>query len=420
MNVLVLNTGSSTVKFQLIETDSALMEKGEDRRLAYGIVERLGSEAMISFRVNGQPAQKSIAEVRDHKLAIDKIINWVTSPEAGIPGIKSRKDIHAIGHRVVHGGEKFTGSVILSEPVIKQMVNCIELAPLHNPANLKGINAISDLFGPDMPQVGVFDTAFHHTLPEHAYLYPIPYQMYVRHKIRRYGFHGTSHRYIAQRYGIVNNLKPEDVNIITLHLGNGCSACAIKGGKSIDTTMGLTPLEGLMMGTRSGDIDPAIIPFMAGKESFSICEVESVLNKQSGLLGISGMTNEMRELEIEAFEKNNQKAMLAIQMYYYRLRKYIGAYMTVVGRTKAIVFTGGVGENGGPIREVVCEGLEDMGIILDKKKNMSLERGDEALVSTPDSKIAIWVIPTNEELMIARDTALIVKKRKEALGTTIE
>ncbi len=409
MNVLVLNTGSSTVKFQLIETDTDLMEKGEDRRLAYGIVERLGPQAMISFRVDGQPPLKTIAEIRDHKLAIDRIIKWVTSPETNIPGIKSRKDIHAFGHRVVHGGEKFTGSVILSEPVIKKMVECIELAPLHNPANLKGINAITDLFGPEMPQVGVFDTAFHHTLPEHAYLYPIPYQLYVRHKIRRYGFHGTSHRYIAQRYAIVNKLKPEEVDIITLHLGNGCSACAIKNGKSIDTSMGLTPLEGLMMGTRSGDIDPAIIPFVASKESYSLAEVESLLNKQSGLLGISGLTNEMRELEIEAIEKNNETAMRAILMYCYRVRKYIGAYMAVLGRTKAIVFTGGVGENGSPIREMICENLEGLGIILDKEKNNSLERGDEALVSTPDSKIAVWVIPTNEELMIARDTVLIVK-----------
>lgn len=404
MNVLVLNTGSSTVKFQLIETDLDLMEKEQDRRLAYGILERLGSEAMISFRIDGRPPLKTIAEVRDHKAAIDRIIQWVTSPDAGIPGIKSREDIHAVGHRVVHGGETFSGSVRITEAVIKKMVQCIELAPLHNPANLRGINAITDLFGPEMPQVGVFDTAFHHSLPEYAYLYPIPYQFYVRHKIRRYGFHGTSHRYVTMRYGKLTNRKPDEVNIITLHLGNGCSACAVKGGKSVDTSMGLTPLEGLMMGTRCGDIDPAIIPFLAAKENYSLAEVESVLNKQSGLLGISGLTNEMRELEIEAIEKNNPTAQRAIQMYCYRVKKYIGAYMAVLGHTQAIVFTGGIGENGAPIREWICEGLEGLGIIMDKEKNSQLERCTEGLVSTPDSKIAIWVIPTNEELMIARDT----------------
>ncbi len=405
MNILVLNSGSSSLKFQLIETDVDLIEKDEDHRLAYGLIERLGSEAIITFRVEGQPPQKSTAAIRDHKVAIDKIIKWIVSKEANIPGIKTLKDIHAVGHRVVHGGEKFSGSVLLDEKVIRQIEDCIELAPLHNPANLKGIYAIQELFGPGIPQVGVFDTAFHHTLPEHAYLYAIPYQLYVRHKIRRYGFHGTSHRYIAYRYRMLNDLKREDVDIITLHLGNGASACAILGGNSMDTSMGFTPLEGLVMGTRSGDIDPAIIQFLTAKEGYSVSDVESILNKQSGLLGISGLTNELRELESEATEHDDRRAKLSIDMFCYRIKKYIGSYMAVLGQTAAIVFTGGIGENSWLIRKKVCENLEFLGIKLDDKKNQHLERGAETTISTPDSKVAVWVIPTNEELLIARDTA---------------
>jgi acetate kinase len=405
MNILVLNSGSSSVKFQLIETSSELIEKDADRRLASGLIERLGSEAIITFRVEGQPPHKSTAAIRDHKLAIDKIIKWLVAKETNIPGIKTLKDIHAVGHRVVHGGEKFSGSVMIDDSVIRQLEECIELAPLHNPANLKGIYAVQELFGPGIPQCGVFDTAFHYTLPEYAYLYAIPYQLYVRHKIRRYGFHGTSHRYIAYRYRVMNNLKREDVNIITLHLGNGASACAIQGGNSVDTTMGLTPLEGLIMGTRSGDIDPAIIQFLTSKEGYSVADVESILNKQSGLLGISGLTNELRELMSEASEHEDRRAKLAIDMFCYRIKKYVGAYMACAGKTDAIVFTGGIGENAYQIRKKVCENMEHLGIKLDEKKNESVERGAEALISIPDSKVKVYVIPTNEELLIARDTA---------------
>lgn len=409
MNILVLNSGSSSVKFQVIETDLDLISKNGDKKLASGIIERIGSESIISFKAEGHPPVKQTAPMRDHKVAIDKIVKWIISKEASIPNIKSLKDIHAVGHRMVHGGEKFTHSVLLNEQIVRDIEDCIELAPLHNPANLKGVYAINDIFGSDIPQVAVFDTAFHHTMPDHAYLYAIPYQMYRRYKVRRYGFHGTSHRYVAYRYRLLNNMQKKSVNVITLHLGNGSSVCAIKNGQSVDTSMGMTPLEGLIMGTRSGDVDPAIIQFLSHKEGYSLAEVESILNKQSGLLGISGLTNDMREIIAEAEEHDDRRAKLAINMYCYRIRKYIGSYIAAIGNVQAVIFTGGIGENSDLIRAKICEGMEVMGIKIDREKNQALH-GKEGLFSDGQSPVALWCIPTNEELLIARDTVRSIEK----------
>ncbi|HNM16290.1 MAG TPA: acetate kinase, partial [bacterium] len=350
MNILVLNSGSSSVKFQVINTDLTQIRDNADTRLASGIIERIGSESIISFKAEGQPTLKQTAPMRDHKMAVDKIVKWIIGKDTKINGINGLSDIHAVGHRVVHGGEKFTRSILLNEQIIQEIEDCIELAPLHNPANLKGVYAVTEIFGAAIPQVAVFDTAFHHTIPEEAYLYAIPYQFYRRYKVRRYGFHGTSHRYVAYRYRTLTGQAKEQVHIMTLHLGNGASICAIRGGKSVDTSMGLTPLEGLVMGTRSGDIDPAVLEFLSHKEGYSLQEIESVLNKQSGLLGISGLTNDMRDIIAEAKENDDRRAKLAIEIYCYRIRKYIGAYCAAVGKPEALVFAGGIGENSAYIR----------------------------------------------------------------------
>jgi acetate kinase len=403
MNVLVLNCGSSSVKFQLIVTDLDAISRNEDRRLARGVIERIGGESIITLKPEGQ-AQKRLTEtLRDLRNAVDFIIRWMTS-EPAISVVNSVADINAVGHRVVHGGERFTHSVLISDEVLRGIEDCIELAPLHNPANIKGIQAARELFGPGLPQVAVFDTAFHQTLPESAYLYAIPYQFYRRYKVRRYGFHGTSHRYVAYRYRQIRNISREQTNIITLHLGNGCSAAAIRTGDSIDTSMGMTPLEGLVMGTRSGDIDPAIVDYVAAKEGLSVQQIESLLNKQSGLIGISGLTNDMRELLEEAHENNDRRARLAIEIFCYRARKYIGSYLAAMGGAEAIVFTGGIGENSPEVRARICDGLQWIGLTLDPKRNDSCKDGCEGLISTDDSRLAAYTIPTDEELLIARDT----------------
>ncbi|MEK7263671.1 MAG: acetate kinase [Bacteroidota bacterium] len=409
MNILVLNCGSSSVKFQIIETDLDVIEKNADKRLASGIIERVGSLALITMQSEGQPKIKKTSPIRDHRSAIDYILRWIISPESKIHNINSLADIHAVGHRVVHGAEKFTKSVLIDERIIEGIEDCIELAPLHNPANLKGIQAAIELLGTGVPQVAVFDTAFHSTMPETSYLYAIPYQLYRRHRIRRYGFHGTSHRYVAYRYRQLMKIEREQTNIITLHLGNGCSACAIKNGNSIDTSMGMTPLEGLVMGTRSGDIDPSVSYFIHHKEAMSIDELGVLLNKQSGLLGISGLTNDMRELLEEEQENNDRRATLAIDMFCIRAKKYIGAYLAELGGADAIVFTGGIGENSASVRERICNGLEWAGLSIDKVKNEKMFGGKEGEISLPDSKLKAYVIPTNEELLIARDTVRTVK-----------
>ena len=404
MNILVLNAGSSSLKFQIIATDLDRIRQDRDVRLLRGEVERIGAEAVVTVQKSDGPKQKLTASLKNISGALDFIIRWAASPESGLSEIQSTADIHAVGHRVVHGGELFTDSVLINDEVIKGIENCIDLAPLHNPTNLRGIRAMRELLGPQIPQVAVFDTAFHHSLSERSYLYAIPYHLYLRYRIRRYGFHGISHRYMGYRYRTIRNLAREQTNIISLHLGNGCSAAAIRGGRSVDTSMGMTPLEGLVMGTRSGDVDPAILGFIAAKEGLSSHEVETMLNKQSGLLGISGLTHDMRVLQDEVRNHEDRRAKLAIDIFCYRVRKYIGAFLAAMRGADAIVFTGGIGENSPAVRGNICEGLEWAGLSLDAEKNQKTN-GVEGMISREDSRLAAYVIPTDEELLIARDTA---------------
>lgn len=410
MNVLVLNCGSSTVKFQIIATDLEMIKNNADKRLAQGMIDRLGGEAIITLSVPGRPSVRTTAPIRDHKAAIEKIIRWAHSEDSGVPGIHAVSDIHAIGHRVVHGGEQFKSSVLIDEQVLKGIEECIELAPLHNPANLKGIQAAKEAFGPGIPQVAVFDTSFHQTMPDYAFLYALPYQLYRRYKVRRYGFHGTSYRYVAHRYRQLKGLERADTNIIAMHLGNGCSIAAIKGGVSIDTSMGFTPLEGLVMGTRSGDIDPAIVDYLAAKEGLSAREVDLLLNKQSGLLGISCLTNDMRELLDEVRENEDRRAKLAIDIFCYRIRKYIGSYLAVMNGTDAIIFTGGIGQNAVGLREEILKHFIWCGVKLDSARNNEIVGGKEGEISSQDSSISVMVIPTDEELLIARDTVRSINR----------
>jgi len=408
MNILVLNCGSSTVKFQLIATDLDQIANNTDRRLARGNIERIGGEAIVTLEAAANKPVLSTASLRDTQAAVEFIIRWACSPASGIAELQSVADIHAVGHRVVHGGERFTHSVLINDEVLRGIEDCIDLAPLHNPTNIKGIMAARGVLGSGLPAVAVFDTAFHQTIPDYAYLYALPYQLYRRHRIRRYGFHGTSHRYVAYRYRQLRGIDQAETNVITLHLGNGCSIAAIRAGDSVDTSMGLTPLEGLVMGTRSGDLDPAIVDFVAAKEGLTAQEVETLLNTQSGLLGISGLTNDMRELLAEAQENNDRRARLAIQIFCYRARKYIGAFLAAVGGADAIVFTGGIGENASVVRAQICAGLEWMGVQLDAERNTAHCDGCEGLITSDDSRIAVYVIPTDEELLIARDTVRCV------------
>jgi acetate kinase len=404
MNILVLNAGSSSLKFQIIATDLARIRQDKDVRLLRGEVERIGAEAVVTVQKGDGPKQKLTESLKNIAGALDFVIRWAASPDSGISEIQSMADIHAVGHRVVHGGEAFTDSVLITDEVMSGIESCIDLAPLHNPTNLRGIRAMRDLLGPKIPQVAVFDTAFHHSLAERSYLYAIPYHLYLRYRIRRYGFHGISHRYMAYRYRTIRNLTREQTNIVSLHLGNGCSAAAIRGGRSVDTSMGMTPLEGLVMGTRSGDVDPAILGFIAAKEGISLHEVETMLNKQSGLLGISGLTHDMRVLQDEVRQHDDRRAKLAIDIFCYRVRKYIGAFLAAMGGADAIVFTGGIGENSPAVRAKICEGLEWAGLIVDGEKNQKTI-GAEGMISRDDSRLAAYVIPTDEELLIARDTA---------------
>jgi acetate kinase len=409
MNILVLNCGSSSLKFQIIETDSDKIKNNSDKELAKGLIEKIGSnEAIISFKTcNSSEKYQAILPIADHKIAINCIIDWLNKPETQIEGIKSLKDIHAIGHRTVHGTEVFNKSIKINDSVIKELEANVDLAPLHNPANIKGIEAAIEVFGKDIPQVGIFDTAFHSTMPKHAFLYGIPLEYYDKFKIRKYGFHGTSHRYIAIRYRALTGKSIENTNIISLHLGNGASISAIKNGKSVDTTMGFTPLEGLMMGTRCGDIDATIVEFLCKKLNKSVNEVISILNKQSGVQGISEISNDMRDIEKGIAEKN-EKAKLAFDMYCYRIKKYVGSYLAAMNGADAICFTAGIGENDINTRKAICENLEFLGLEFDENANANFKRGEEVLISKPNSKIKVYIIPTNEELMLARDTYCIV------------
>ena len=409
MNILVLNSGSSSLKFQLIETNRELMADDRDRRLAQGVLERIGGKSQITIRVAGKVVSRESRPLRDHRQAVDHVVAWIVSQESGLPGVSSTKDIHAVGHRVVHGGEQFKMSTKIDESVLDGIRDCIDLAPLHNPANLKGIEAVTRLLGSGMPQVAVFDTAFHSDMPARNYLYALPYQLYRRHGLRRYGFHGTSHRYIAYRYRKTEGIPKGEVKIVSLHLGNGCSACAIDGGVSIDTSMGMTPLEGLVMGTRCGDIDPSVVEFLCEVEGYSMNEVDTLLNRNSGLLGLSGLTGDMRDLVFEREETGDRRASLAIDIFCTRVRKYIGAYLAQLNGAHAIVFAGGIGENSPKIREEICRGLESLGLLLDTEKNaMRPENTHAWCVSQEASPIKIYVIPTDEELLIARDTVRCV------------
>lgn len=403
MNILVLNAGSSSLKFQLINTDEARIANDSDERLARGSIDRIGTESLIRFEA-GDAKLNTAQPIRDFRAAVDFVLRWLINTDVA-PGLSA---IDAVGHRVVHGGERFTKSVLVSDDVLRDLEDTIDLAPLHNPHNLRAIAAVRELLGNNVPQAAVFDTAFHHTLPETAYLYAIPYSLYRRYRLRRYGFHGTSHRYIAYRYRKLTGVSREDTKLITLHLGNGCSACAIGGGDSIDTSMGMTPLEGLVMGTRAGDLDPALLDVIASKEGLSLPEVESLLNKQSGLLGISGLTHDMRELLAEARENNDRRANLAIDIYCYRIRKYIGSYLAALGGASGIVFSGGVGENAPEIRARICKGLEWLGLELDDVANQRMVGGAQGRIGREGTRLEAWVIPTNEELVIARDTARLV------------
>lgn len=403
MNILVFNCGSSSLKFQLLAVSKESLKQDTEAFLAKGVIERIGSQALITLCA-GDKIEKRALPIKNHRHAIEYIVQWIIGEDNDIDSIHSISDIHAAGHRVVHGGEQFKSSVIINDQVLKGIADCIDLAPLHNQANLSGIKAVSEIFGTGMPQVAVFDTSFHTTMPEENYIYPIPYQFYRRHKVRRYGFHGTSHRYISYRYRKIANIQKEKVNIITLHLGNGSSACAIKSGISYATSMGMTPLEGLCMGTRSGDIDPSIPHFLHLKEGMSYDSVYDMLNSHSGLLGISGLTHDMRELIAEHKEHNDRRAKLAIDVFCANVRKYIGAYIAVLNGIDALVFSGGIGENSAYIRELICNNLDFLGITIDQTKNIDTVNGKEGLISKKDGKIGVYAIPTNEELLIARDT----------------
>jgi acetate kinase len=407
MNVLVLNAGSSSLKFQVVATDLERIQSYQDQRLCRGSLERIGGESIVSIQSAGKATQKFTAPLRDISAALDYLIRHLVSENSGIPDVKNAGDIHAVGHRVVHGGEVFSESALIDAKVLQQIVNCIDLAPLHNPSNIKGIEAVRNLLGKDVPQVAVFDTAFHHTIPEKAHLYAIPYHLYRRHRIRRYGFHGTSHRYVAFRYRALRQLTPDQTNIISLHLGNGCSATAVRAGKSVDTTMGMTPLEGLVMGTRSGDLDPAIVNLIAAKEAMSPSEVDTLLNTQSGLLGVSGLTNDMRDLLSELNDHDDRRVRLAIEIFCYRARKYIGALLACMEGADAIVFTGGIGEKSPEIRARICEGMGWAGLKLDQARNEQMV-GREGMISSDDSQLLAFAIPTDEELLIARDTLRVI------------
>ncbi len=406
MKVLVLNCGSSSVKFQLIETSVEAIENETEEVLAKGVVEKIGMPAaIIKLEAHGKEPFKETDEILEHRVAINKVVQLLTDPEHGV--IKDKEEIKAVGHRVVHGGEKFSDSAIIDDDVYKHMIECIELAPLHNPHNIKGYEVSREILS-GTPHVAVFDTAFHQSMPPHAYIYGLPYVLYERHGIRRYGFHGTSHRYLTFRVERITHTPAEKFNLITCHLGNGSSIAAVKKGKSIDTSMGFTPLEGLVMGTRCGDIDPAIIIHVMAKEELGLHEINTMLNKHSGLYGISGVSNDMREV-IKAIEKGQERAQLALDVFCYRLKKYIAAYAGALGGVDYIAFTAGIGENAPIVREKSCEGLEFMGVKIDKKRN-NATIGKEGVISSDDSHVKVFAIPTNEELVIARDTVRCIEE----------
>ena len=400
MKILILNCGSSSIKYQLFEIE-------HEELLTKGIVERIGLDgSFLKNERNDGDKIKLEVEIPDHQVGIKYILEMLINNKHG--SISSFDEINAVGHRLVHGGEKFKSSVLITDEVIQKMEECIDLAPLHNPPNLKGIYSMKAIL-PDIPQVGVFDTAFHQSMPEHAFMYAIPYSLYKKYGIRKYGFHGTSHRYVSKRACEMLNLDYSKQKIISCHLGNGASIAAIKCGKSVDTSMGLTPVEGLIMGTRTGDMDLGVLFYIMNKEEIGTQAANTLVNKHSGVLGISGVSSDMREIEKAAGE-GNKRARLALDMYHYRVRKYIGAYAAAMGGFDILVFTGGIGERGLETREEICKNFEFLGLEFDSEKNKG-KRGEEVIISKEDSKVKVLVIPTNEELVIAQDTYEIVRKR---------
>lgn len=398
MYVFVLNCGSSSFKYQLLDMSN-------ENRVAIGLVERIGmDDSVLAYEPTGGDKVKEVSAIANHADAIKRVLSKLVDTQVGV--IKSLSDIKAVGHRVVHGAEKFSGSVLITEAVIDALKECIPLAPLHNPPNITGIQAMMEAL-PGVPNVGVFDTAFHSTMPAESYLYAVPYEWYEKHHIRRYGFHGTSHRFVSERAAEILGIAKDQFNCITCHMGNGSSLTAIKGGKSVDTSMGMTPLEGIVMGTRSGDIDAGIPKFLADNNGMSFADIDNALNKKSGLLGISGISSDMRDIE-NAVKEGNVRAKLAIDVLRHRVLQYIGAYAIELGRVDAIIFTGGIGENGIEFRASVVSSLTALGIKLDAAANNA--RGKEVVISSADSPIKVMVVPTNEELVIARDTRDIVCK----------
>jgi len=395
MNVLVINCGSSSLKFQLINSDTEAV-------LAKGLCERIGIDGRLTYQPAGGEKETTDKPMPTHTEAIQFVINALTDADTGV--VASLDEIGAVGHRVVHGGEKFASSALITEEMIKAVEECNDLAPLHNPANLIGIRACQELM-PNVPMVGVFDTAFHQTMPEKAYMYGLPYEYYDKYKVRRYGFHGTSHSFVSKRTAEFLGRAYDDTKTIVCHLGNGASICAVLNGKSVDTSMGLTPLEGLVMGTRSGDVDPGALEFLAKKEGLDITGLLNMLNKKSGVHGLSGISSDFRDLAAGA-EAGNKQAQIAIEVFAYRVAKYVGSYVAAMNGVDAIAFTAGIGENDGSIREKVCSYLGYLGITIDKEANQ--KRGEEIVISTADSKVKVLVIPTNEELAIARETVALV------------
>lgn len=398
MNVLVINCGSSSLKYQFINMN-------DESVLAKGLVERIGIEGSVLKHEKAGQDKVVIEEVmKNHKDAINLVLKALVDPEHG--AVKSLDEVDAVGHRVVHGGEKFANSVLITDEVIAAMKECIELAPLHNPPNIIGIEACQELL-PNVPMVGVFDTAFHQTMPVESYIYPLPYELYEENGIRRYGFHGTSHKYVSERVAALTGKSLEGMKVVTCHLGNGASLTAIKDGKSFDTSMGMTPLEGLVMGTRCGDIDPAIVTFLMNKKNMNAEEMDNLMNKKSGVLGISGVSSDFRDIE-GAAAQGNKRAQLALDKFAYTVRKYIGSYAAAMGGLDVVVFTAGLGENSADTRAQICEGLEFLGVTVDAGKNNI--RGKEAEISKDGAKVKVFVIPTNEEIMIARDTKALASK----------
>lgn len=396
MNVLVINCGSSSLKYQLIDSETEAV-------LAKGLCERIGIDGRLVYQKTGLDKEITEAAMPTHKQAIQMVLDAIVNPKTG--ALKSLAEVDAVGHRVVHGGEKFASSVILTEEVLAQIEECNDLAPLHNPANLIGIRACQELM-PNVPMVGVFDTAFHQTMPKKAYLYGLPHEYYEKYKVRRYGFHGTSHSFVSKRAIQMLNLDPDNSKIIVCHLGNGSSISAVKNGKVVDTSMGMTPMEGLVMGTRCGDMDPTIVEYLAHSLNKSLEEVMVILNKKSGVLGISGVSSDFRDLD-KASNEGNERAKLAVEVFSYRTAKYIGSYIAAMNGVDAIVFTAGLGENNIVVREQILDHFGYMGITLDKEANQI--RGEEKIISTPDSKVTVAVIPTNEELAIAHETVALLK-----------